>query len=288
MINLMSKLLYDENDAKKVRDLITHGSNSPKNLSGLCDAIYSQLTDKQYGVSNHKPYNVQAIPRDFVTHANMHLKGVFSELLGRDDVTLDNITENEVELLAKNTYFDGKNLDFHRDRPDVFGDNYKVIAAVIGMKTSLSISGYENGPVMAMLDREQKPVAMDIAAFTFPEREPVPPQRPGIFKRILHKVFNAYKDTFTAYYRDLKNYDDTLHLYNQGVETNGNNKMYDRYDENNMSSINISDRLLGVENEATNTRQPDRTFQNEINNPTLRTTPAVEESNKIERTMENN
>ncbi len=285
MINLQSAQLYNETDAKKVRDLITNGSNSPKNLLGLCDAIYSQLTDKPYGIMDHRPYN--NIPKDFVTHANMHLKGVFSNLLGRDDATLDNITENEVELIAKNTYFDGKNLDFYRDRPDVFGDNYKVIAAVIGMKTSLSISGYENAPVMAMVDREQNPISMDITAFTFPEREPVPPQRPGVFKRILHKMFNAYKDTFTTYYNDLKEYDDKLHAYRQGVECNGNDRLYARYDQNNMESIDTSRALLGIEDEVTNTRERDTSFRNDLN-PTMATTRAVEASNQIERTMENN
>lgn len=241
MPNLNAAHYYDKDAAALVCDL------------GLPDGMYEQAYDL---VKTQPTY----IPRHFFDpHANIHLKGVFSKMIGRDDATIDNVTVNEVRDIINMTTLNGKGFEVNSD--DINELNYKHILGLLSASVSKSLSGEKGGPVLGLVDNEGNPLTVTTDAFK--GAAPVcgdRPKRPNIFKRILHKFLGSCAEEFEEYDHKKElydKYDERLAAYNERCAA-----IDERFDENYAASVNYSEWFKGQMGEL-NAEEEKR---NEINN----------------------
>ncbi len=241
MPNLIAGHYYDNNAVDLVRDL------------GLPEGMYEQA----YDLVKTRAFN---LPRHFFDpHANIHLKGVFSKMIGRDDATIDNVTVNEVRDIINMTSFNGNRFEVNGE--DINESNYKDILGLLGASMSKSLSGDREGPVMGLVDNEGNPltVTTDVFKGAAPVRGDRP-KRPNIFKRILHKILGSYGEEFEEYVRNKEfydKYDERLAAYNERCAA-----IDERFDDNYGASVNYSEWVKAQMN-GLNVEEEKR---NEINN----------------------
>lgn len=241
MPNLIAGHYYDKDAVDLVCDL------------GLPDGMYEQA----YDLAKTRDFN---IPRHFFDpHANIHLKGVFSKMIGRDDATIDDVTVDEVRDIINMTTLDGKGFEVNGE--DINESNYKSILGLLGASVSKSLSGDREGPVLGLVDNEGNPLTVTMDAFkgAAPVRDDRP-KRPNIFKRIFNKLFGFYGEEFEEYERKKElydKYDERLAAYNERCAA-----IDERFDDNYGASVNFSEWVKGQMNEL-NVEEEKR---NEINN----------------------
>ncbi|MBE6889308.1 MAG: hypothetical protein E7485_04770 [Ruminococcaceae bacterium] len=245
MPNLIAGHYYNEEAAGLVRDL------------GLPDGMYEQAFD----LVKTRDFN---IPRHFFDpHANIHLKGVFSKMIGRDDATIDDVTVNEVRDIVNMTALNGNRFEVNGE--DIDESNYKSILGLLGASMSKSLSGDREGPVMGLVDNEGNPltVTTDVFKGAAPVRGDRP-KRPNIFKRLLNKMFGSYRVEFEEYDRNKEfydKYDERLAAYNERCAA-----IDERFDDNYGASVNFSELVKGQMNEL-NVEEKRNEINNHIDKP---------------------
>lgn len=235
------------------------------------------------GAVNHKEN--QFIDSVTTDNINAHLSGVFSAMTGKRGMTLDNVTVEDVRAIADRFSVGGERYEIRGN--DIREDNYKSVLSEIALLTSMGMVGDERAKNVGFLNENYDALMMKPDAFMLKSREEVAvPKKPNIFKRIVNKLFGAYDYDCRAYKNALaerKEYDQQQAKFDKYNEA-----LVDRFEDNYEASVSLQSEAEAERNAENNSRQPDPSFQNEINNLSKGTTKAVEASNNIERTMENN
>ncbi len=131
-------------------------------------------------------------------HVNAHLGGIFGKILDKDGLNTKNLSVEDVRGIADRFWVGGSRYDIRGDM--INGDNYKSVISEIALRTSMSFSGDVRGQAVGFLDVNKMPFEFKLDAFFPKEPEEVPvPKKPGVFKRIMNKVFGAFESDIKAY-----------------------------------------------------------------------------------------
>lgn len=226
------------------------------------------------------------IPRPrAVSHANIHLAGLFFEMTNEDGLTVDNVTVDNVKAIAERFSVNGNRYDIRGN--DINEKNYKNVLFDISLKTSMALCGHPNAPRVGMLNAENEPLLISSEAFApEPPAEVKEPKRPNAFKRFMNRAFGRYKESFDAYNADLKAYNEykkELDAYDQRSE------LYEAHAKENEAMSKALKQAYDKENSAdtASVRQHDHTFSDELSGKSLGTTAAVKDAPVLQKAMEN-
>ncbi len=188
MLTVDSKKLYNENTADLVRSVFDYEGI----VSG--PRAYADLYRK--GAQENKAnWDYDYVAKQ---HIDAHLGGVFGTMLGKDGLRTDDLTVQDVRDIADRIWIDGSRYDI---RGDMISDaNYKNVISEIAMRVSMSFSGNVKGPSVGFLDKDSMPFNVELDAFVVNAPEEVPvPKAPGFFKKVMNKLFGAFKSDIKAY-----------------------------------------------------------------------------------------
>lgn len=136
-------------------------------------------------------------------HINAHLGGIFGKILDKDGLSTDNLSVEDVRGIADRFWVGGSRYDIRGDM--INEDNYKNVISEIALHTSMSFSGHVQGQEVGFLDVNKMPFEFKLDAFSPKEPEEVPvPKKPGIFKRVMNKVFGRFQSDFDTYEKNVK------------------------------------------------------------------------------------
>lgn len=193
MLTVDSKELYNENTADLVRGVFDY-----ENIVSGPD-VHAKVYH-QGALENKANWDYEYTTKK---HIDAHLGGVFGTMLDKDGLRADDLTVQDVRDIADRFWVDGKRYDI---RGDMISDaNYKNVISEIAMRVSMSFSGNPKGQSVGFLDKDKMPFEFKLDAFLPKEPEEVSvPKKPGVFKRIMNKVFGAFEDDFKAYEKGME------------------------------------------------------------------------------------
>lgn len=133
-------------------------------------------------------------------HADLHLKGIFSYMTDKKDLTFDNITLKDVQDIAQRFTFNSTEK-WRKDQ--ITAQNYKAVLCDIAVTASAGLSGIHDAVPVGFMNKDFAPLILDPKNMINSLRKSIPavdePKKPNAFKTLIHKIFKGYKHTFEEY-----------------------------------------------------------------------------------------
>ena len=143
------------------------------NTAVAADAFYS---------ASHSAVN------DGRDHTSLHLSGIISVILGREISQVSEISADDVIRLNNSIRTENGAIT---NADSISADH---LSALADISRALSSAMHPDGTALGIVDVNNEPVTLDMASYYGMEAEGYQPKRPGFFKRLLNRIFGAFKE----------------------------------------------------------------------------------------------
>ena len=135
----------------------------------------------------------RGLPTRLRSHTELHLSGIISVILGRSIRNTTDISTDDVIRLNNSICTENGTILNTSDISE------NPLQALEDIAQALTKAMHPDGTALGIVNADSEPVILDMTGYYGMDPQAQAPKRPNLFKRLLNKIFGAFKDECDTY-----------------------------------------------------------------------------------------